>query len=393
MKDTDMSHSPFPIRRRALIAGALSSAAVLASLAACSQGSGSDSASSAGTALPQGEGSTTYPLELTTPYGTTTLEARPQRIAVVDGFGSLESTLALGVSPVVTTTGAEVIAEISPWLEPYRSQVEGAAVINPFEDAFPFESVQAATPDLIVAAADTRLEPTYDRLAQIAPVLGSETDLSQQQTVTLEGWKTTIRLIGKALDLSAKAEEVITSVDEGVAAIATDNPDFAGKTVAVLINRGQDYGIELVNRADSVAEELLTQMGFAPHPKAQEFLTMGQGNEIGSVSLENIGLVDADILVVGRHGGGSDPAEAATWMESNELYTRLPAVQNGHTVYLNEDELQSMWAFSWPDALNIPWSTDTLATLIAQVLTSPSAAPSDASSAAAGQEPSQAPTS
>lgn len=386
-----MSHSPFLIRRRALIAGALSSAAALTALAACSQGS--DSASSAGTALPEGEGTTTYPLELTTPYGTSTLEARPQRVAVVDGFGSLESTLALGVSPVVTTTEADAIAEISPWLEPHRSQVESAAVINPFEDAFPFESVQAATPDLIVAAADTRLEPKYDRLAQIAPVLGAETDLSQQQTVTPEGWKTTIRLIGKALDLSAKAEEVIASVDEGVAAIATDHPEFAGKTVAVLINRGQDYGIELVNRADSVAEELLTQMGFAPHPKAQEFLTMGQGNEIGSVSLENIGLVDADILVVGRHGGGGDPAEAATWMESNELYTRLPAVQNGYTVYLNEDELQSMWAFSWPDALNIPWSTETLSTRIAQVLTSPSTAPGDASSASASQEPSQAPTS
>ena len=361
-----------------------------AALAACSQGSGS--ASSADTALPGGEGTTTYPLELTTPYGATTLEARPQRVAVVDGFGSLESALALGVSPVVTTTEAEAIAEFSPWLEPHRTRVEGAAAINPFEDAFPFESVQAATPDLIVAAADIRLEPKYDRLTQIAPVLGPETDLSQQQTVPPESWKTTIRLIGGALDLSAEAEEVITSVDEGVAAIAADHPEFAGRTVAVLINRGQDYGIELVNRADSVAEDLLSRMGFATHPKAQEFLTMGQGDEIGSVSLENIGLVDADILVVGRHGGSGDPAEAATWMEANELYTRLPAVQNGYTVYLDEDELQSLWAFSWPDALNIPWSTQTLSTRIAQVLTSPSPAPGDPSSGSAVQEPSQAPT-
>ena len=373
--------TPASLRRRALIGGALASAWTLTGLAACS-GSSQTSGQGGATALPAGDGRTTYPLELVTPYGTTTLEKRPQRVAVVDGTGSFESVLALGVAPVLGTTSAEDIADLSPWLEPYRSQVEGATTINPWGDPFPFEAIQAATPDLIVATFDYQLEANYDRLSQIAPVLGAE---SAEPPTSLESWKTGTRLIGTALDLSGQAEEVIASVDRAVASIASDHPEFQGRTVAVLINRGQDYGIELVNRDGSVAQDLLSQMGFAPHPnaKAGEFVDDGSavGSADGSVSLENIGLVDADVLVVGRHGGSGEPAEAAAWMESNELYTRLSAVHAGRTVYLNDDELETMWAFSWPDALNIPWSSQTLAGLIAGVLADP------------GEASSQAPTS
>lgn len=41
-----------------------------------------------------------------------------------------------------------------------------------------------------------------------------------------------------------------------------------GQALGVLVNRGQEYGIELVNLASSPSEGLLTDLGFDPHPNA-----------------------------------------------------------------------------------------------------------------------------
>lgn len=115
--------------------------------------------------MPAAEGSTIYPLQLKSPYGTTTLEKRPERVAVVSGIQDFEAVVALGAVPV--------IADTIDW-EWKKDAVKGHE-IEEFdiwsEDGLPFEKILAAKPDVICAATYGNLEKDYAKLAEIAPVV------------------------------------------------------------------------------------------------------------------------------------------------------------------------------------------------------------------------------
>lgn len=74
-------------------------------------------------------------------------------------------------------------------------------------------------------------------------------------------------------------------------------------------------------------------------------------------------MVDADAVIVGQHGGAGTAEEAATWLEANELYQGLDAVQSGAVGVIEPSPSGSLdiaWSFSYPNALAIPWTVDEL---------------------------------
>lgn len=330
----------------AMVAGCASGQTQSSQPAATSPAS-SPAASSA--LLPAAEAATDYPLELVTPYGTTTLQQRPERIAVIGGLGELDAALALGVRPVTTPEAADSWA----WYPPFTEQLSQATLVNPWADAMEIEAILAARPDLIVGfSAD--LENNFERLATIAPVLGFETRDGDPGD-----WRAVTRRLGTALDLTQAAEQAIAGVEKHVADVAAAHPQFQGQNLAVLINRGQSAGIEFVNSAGSPAEEILTAMGFAPHPNAGKFT-----GDNWEVSLENLSLVDGDGLLIAQHGGEGTPEEAADWLAASPLFQSLNAVKQGKVSYLLPDPvtggLDIAWAFSHPTAVNLVWTVDAL---------------------------------
>ncbi|MFT4229035.1 MAG: ABC transporter substrate-binding protein [Microbacterium sp.] len=324
-------------------------AAVLAAglaLAACSTGTTpTPTGTVAESLLPPAEGATTYPLTLETSYGQTVLDERPERIAVIGGLGDQESVLALGITPVV---GSDETAY--PWVD--DTALAGIETfVNPWADTFDFEALAAAEPDLIVASTYGNLESDFDKLAEIAPVLAADPigDYSWD-------WRDLVSAVGDATDLAGLAADEIAETEQATSDAAAAHPEYAGHTVSIIINRGQEAGIEFVNVAGSPAEELLGELGFAEHPNVAELSAF----EWGEVSLENIGLVDADALLVARHGGDGTIEEATAWLEGNALYQKLTAVQNGTVAYLDPSEQTGMldlaWAFSYPNVLSNRWT-------------------------------------
>lgn len=92
------------------------------------------------------------PLTLESPYGTSILEKRPERIAaIVPNAVDTEMLLALGVKPVLSSSMVKESASQS-YLLPY-----GAEDLDTFEFAMggtlPVEAIAASEPDLIVASA------------------------------------------------------------------------------------------------------------------------------------------------------------------------------------------------------------------------------------------------
>ena len=344
---------PLSVRRRSALTGSLLALALLAT--GCGAQASGDAQpaeeagdSSADALLPPGEGQTSYPMTLTSPYGETVLEERPERIAIVGGLGELEAALALGVQPVVT-----------PWEEGDWEWLAGhpelgeATTIDPWADTLEFESILAADPDLIVALTHNTISDDYERLSSIAPVL----TVTEEQEVTWE-WTGVTQQLGEALDRSTAGDELIAQTEQYVTDAAAEHPEYADTEVSVLINRGTEAGIEFVNRTGSPAEALLTELGFAVHPNAGEFQA-----DFGDVSPENLAMVDADALIIGQHGGAGTAEEAEAWLEANELYQGLNAVQSESVGTIEPSPSGSLdiaWSFSYPNALDIPWTVDEL---------------------------------
>lgn len=341
-------------RRRTAVAAAL---AALIALSGCtpSDGPGPDEtaagAQSSGDAalLPPAEGATDYPLTLETPWGETVLEDRPERIAVIGGLGDQESTLALDIAPVVGSDSG-----IYPWIESTRFD-EIPEFVDPWADSFQFEALLAAEPDLIIASTYGKLEDDYERLSSIAPVLAIEAsgDFAWD-------WRELVRSVGEATDLGDLAEQEIEETEASIVEAAEAHPEYQGRTVGIIINRGQEAGIQFVNTSGSPAEELLDQLGFDEHPNVEQLSAF----DWGDVAIENIGLVDAEALVVARHGGEGSVEEATSWLEGNGLYQQLGAVQAGKVSTIDPNPetggLDLAWAFAYPNVLTHRWAVDEL---------------------------------
>ncbi|HMR50136.1 MAG TPA: ABC transporter substrate-binding protein [Arachnia sp.] len=352
-----------PRRTGALVAGVLATAIALTACGA-SAGAGGDAAPETGSPssgaprlLPEAEGKTQYPLTLETPYGSTTLDQRPERIAVVGGLGDLESVLALDIAPVVGSDAVEY-----PWLEGTRfAEIE--EFIDPWADSFPIETIAAAKPDLIVASTFSGLEDEFARLSAIAPVVAAAPTGDYAWD-----WRELIGVVGEATDLAGLAEQEIAETEAKVVDAAAAHPEWEGRTVSLIINRGQEYGVEFVNVDGSPAATLLDQLGFAPHPHHEQLSAF----EYGNVSLENIGLVDADALIVARHGGNGTIEDATAWLEGSPLYQQLGAVKAGNVSYLDPSEstgvLDLAWALSYPNVLADRWTVDELTPALSGII-------------------------
>lgn len=287
---------------------------------------GEDGASSAQTQadglVPAAEGTTQYPLTLKSPYGESPLEKRPERIAVIGGGGEAEIALALGVSPVL------VPQDVDSWgyLKPYGPQFAHAVTMSPWSDDN-VETVAGQQPDLIVAPSFADIEKEYPRLAAVAPVVAPGID-------SFDSWEQITRDLGQALELRTRAESVI----------------------------------EVTNAKGSAAEWLLRELGFTDQPNAG---TLTQANGRGSVSLENLTHVDADVILAGQHGGRGSIEEAQTWLEDSAVYKALPAVKEYRVAQVPHEEtsLPLSWAMSYLNPVTIPYAAGQLSDLADEALT------------------------
>lgn len=206
-----------------------------------STSSGSASASATPGLLPDAEGATTYPLTLTSPFGATTLTARPERIAAVTPTASdTELLLSLGVTPILSSS---LVSE-GGYLATH-----GGDTVPTYEfgmgDTIPVEAIAASKPDLIVAVGWTdglggvNLADYYDQLSAIAPAVGSPDTSSQ----VLVPWEDSIRIMGETLDLSDAAEAVISSYEQTFATLRDQHPELAGVTTSWAIFYCQKNGL------------------------------------------------------------------------------------------------------------------------------------------------------
>lgn len=330
---TGITHARVGTLGAALLAGALA----LTGCSASTTDARTDD-SSAGL-VPAAEGTTSYPFEIETPWGSTTLEERPERIAAVTpSQDDAEILVALGVTPIlISDDGPDVWVE-----EALNGEIEGT--YSPGDTQYPVEQILAADPDLIVTlGAD--ISDVYDKLADIAPVLSTATEEASEKTIANE-WADSIRAVGEALDLQDAAEQVLVDQEQFYEDFRTEHAEFEGLTATYLVYYGEDGGVQYHSTIDSPAGNVFEGMGFSPNPLAEQFVYREE------VSQEMISAVDADVIIFSDNSGG----DYATITEQ-PLFQQLQAVQDGHLIVIDNQSENGKFLIDGVEYQgNLPWA-------------------------------------
>jgi len=295
--------------------------ALSAALVACGEStSASEEPAAESSLLPAGEGTTQYPLTLTTWLGESVLEERPERVAVFGYSSTLDALEALDVVPVYY--GGRTNEDYAWNDDAYMASIESTEVV---EDFVPnAEAIAASEPDLIVTTGILTDSAQYEKLAAIAPVVDLPEDPGNGDQTD---WREVQAQIGEAVDLAAAAQTAVTEADAAIEAVAAAHPEFAGKTSTIAVDYGAEWGLSYYTVAGGPAEGLMLDLGFVSNPSAQTFVA----DE--TVSDENVGLLDADVLVMTYNTEADRVAR-----EAQPLFQRIPAVAEGRYESLTYSE-------------------------------------------------------
>lgn len=267
--------------------------------------------------MPPAEGNTEYPLTLETPHGTTTVEQRPESVALTSPWD-----LGLLASLDVTPVGAPESIITQEWaFEHLPGEIETVWPWS-FEERYPLEQIAQVDTDLLLDEGMMEDPTLFDQLTNIAPVAFSTSPGEEAP------WDERMRAVAELLDLSEHAEAVIEETEAAAATYREEHPEFEGLTIAMFAVWGGGNPPMVINAPGSNAEDLFSSFGFAENPN------FGELPPDGTLSAEMLNVLDADIIIAynteSRDAGGESPEFDA--LTENPLYQELPAVQTGNVI-------------------------------------------------------------
>ncbi|MGO1991156.1 MAG: ABC transporter substrate-binding protein [Corynebacterium sp.] len=351
-----MLSSPHPVHRSRRVLGSLTAlaAATALTLTACTSEDGEDGGETSAADF--------TPVTFTTPWGESTLEAPPERIAAV-GYKDPDIIASMGQSPVIwpeNTPKQEV------WTVDALEDTDGGVPDTTFaydgDGMPPLEEIAAAEPDLIVAS-QLDLQDVYGQLSDIAPFIAAE-DMED----VAGNWQQTLSSLGE----EERADQVIEQTEDAAVTIREQHPEFAGKTVSLIQYFGMDE-MRLLNPSGTDAATLFGDIGFEDDPGTAELKGV-------QLSAERVDDLAADVVVVLDNSDGQ-----AGDLEDNAVFRSIPAVQDGQVLMItnnafkqgNEASFEAngehyegnlAWAVAYPGPLSSRWALDTLAPLLADTV-------------------------
>lgn len=268
-----------------------------------------------------------FPVTIEHALGTTVIEAKPERV-VTWGWSAQDVVIELGVAPVgmpfFSYGGGE--DGVLPWTE---DAIKAAGMemptVLPNSGEPPLEAIAALQPDLILAPYSGITPDEYALLSNIAPVV------AYPETPWFIGWQDVVRVTGKALGESEKAEALVAETEAWLGEKAAAYPDMKGLTFANFINR--DDGQVSVRNDRDPRVQLFTDLGMVPAGRPSE---AGGNPEAISyfLSYENFDRIPAEVLI-----SFFDDEKAAADFFALDLIKLSPLVQKGAYTRLVGEEL------------------------------------------------------
>ena len=270
---------------RTSIAGITLALLCATTVAAC----GDDGANEGGgaTATSAADAST-FPRTIEHKYGTTTIDAAPERIVTV-GLTDHDAVLALGIVPVgVTEWFGGHPSATWPWAQDELAALGGtppevvgeAGTIN-------YERIAALRPDVILALYAGLTEDDYATLAQIAPTVAQPAGYVDYGIP----WDELTRTVGSVVGREQQAGALIAEIEDDFAAARAEHPEFTGATAVV----ASPYeGTVSVYAPQDARGRFMAALGFE---QPAEIAELAGDAFSADLSLERLDLIDVDALV------------------------------------------------------------------------------------------------
>ncbi|MFD4184067.1 iron-siderophore ABC transporter substrate-binding protein, partial [Rhodococcus sp. NPDC058514] len=303
-----------------------------ATLAGCSSATVADGGST--------EPAAGFPVSIDNTFGTTTLETGPDRLVTM-GWNAQDVLYALGLTPVGQPKyvyGANPNG-VMPWAEQHYDADKTTLFDDPQAGEPSIEALAALAPDAILAPYEGFDEAYYNKLSQLAPTVAYPGEAWQTT------WQDQTSIIGEAVGKPNEAQGLIDGLGKTLADTASEHPEFAGKTLAV-VNFDTGAGEANVYLPTDPRVQVLTELGFVNAPGVEALAADNpSGKFYRDISLENVRDIDADV-VVAFTDGATDPL-------GNPAIASLGAVQRGSAVLF--DDQQVIAGLSNVTVLSIPW--------------------------------------
>jgi iron complex transport system substrate-binding protein len=339
----------FRSRRAPRLAVVLASATLLLATA-CGGGSSDDASGAPGSDGKAGaSGESAFPVSLAHKYGSTTIEAEPERIVTV-GLTDQDAVLALGKVPVGTTEWlGGYRGAIGPWAEDGLGSAKAPTVLKDTGTGPQIEKIAALKPDLILAVYGGLTKEQYESLSKFAPVVAQPKEYNDYGVP----WQEQTETIGKALGKEKEAADAVAGTEAKIKAAADKYPAFKGSTAVM----ATPYEGMFVFGSQDARSRLLTGLGFSLPTDLDKAI----GDQFGAnISKERTDLLDQDALVwiVG------DPAKDAAKLHKDASYKDLGVVKEGREVFVNESSDYGN-ATSFVSVLSLPYVVERLAPQLA----------------------------
>ncbi len=282
-----------------------------------------------------------FPVTFEHIYGTTTIDAPPERIATW-GWGVTDAVLALGIVPVAISSmdygGGE--DRITPWVEDAIADLGGEepVILDSATYELSVEELLATDPDVLIASYSGLTQEEYDAVTNAGiPVVAPE------EALWSTPWRDVITDTGKALGMDAAAEDLLADLDRQVADAAAEHPEFDGTTIAYAADDVDTFYLYLP--ADPRVE-ILEDLGFVTADSVTA-LDDGAATFYTTVSAENLDQVDAEVVFTQVES--EDQLDTFLTSARTKL---IPAVATGAVGAIVGEE--NVAAIS-PTALTLPW--------------------------------------
>lgn len=319
--------------------------------AAPSTGSSSSAAPSSGSTSSGAAGSSTatstFPVTIKNIYGETTLQQAPVRVATISWVNP-DIALALGVVPVGMDADAyggnankstdwkdEALAGLGASIGTDKAPVQWDTT-----NGINFDAISDAAPDVILAAYSGLTKDEYDKLSQIAPVIGP---VAASYTTS---WQDATTVIGAALGKGTEAAALISTVEGKIAAAGAANPVLKGKTfIAASLDPAQT-NISIYAAGDT-RPRFLTALGLTQAPVVAA--NTKEGAFYFEYSAEKANELKSDIIF--SWGAASTTLKV---LQDNKLLGQIPAIKSGAALLTSDEQLTLSISASSP--LSLQWA-------------------------------------
>jgi iron complex transport system substrate-binding protein len=246
-------------------------------------------------------------------YGTTEVPTDPQRVVALSEEFLLADLLALGVTPIASTSN-----DPGAFLGLDPADTEGIENIASVD--FNLEQLAALRPDLLLAYPDYIELVGYDLLAAIAPTVAIGTVDSD--------WREQLELTAAVFGAEDLAAERIAAID----ATLDEARGTLDGTVMSVASVSPGPFIRAYTDERTALTEIMADLGVVFTPDG------GNTDDNGriEVSLEQLGILDGDLLVLLQSSLIDGVDTALSDVEESPLWATLPAVRNGAVIELDQ---------------------------------------------------------